>query len=50
MLEVGLHVIDLDYRGPDGRDYHHTLAVTPDEASARDVQIMVDVAVAPVRN
>ena len=53
LLEVGLHVIDvidLDYRGPDGRNYHHTLADTPDKVSARSLQTMIDVAVTLVRD
>lgn len=53
LLEAGLHVIDvidLDSRRPNGQDYHHTLADTPDKVSARRLQIMVDVAVALVRD
>ncbi len=52
LLQAGLHVIDvidLDYRGPGGQNYHHTLADTPDKVSANSLQVMVDVAMALVR-
>lgn len=52
LLDAGLRVIDvidLDYRGPEGQDYHHTLEDTADKLSARSLQVMADVAVALVR-
>lgn len=52
LLDAGLRVIDvvdLDYRGPEGQDYHHTLEDTADKVSARSLQVMADVAIGLVR-
>ena len=37
-------VIDLDFRGPTGTNYHHTIADTIDKLSASSLQVVGDVA------
>lgn len=39
-----IDVIDLDFRGPTGTNYHHTIADTIDKLSASSLQVVGDVA------
>jgi hypothetical protein len=52
LIKAGLRVIDvidLDYKGPNGVDYHHTTQDTPDKVSAKSLKAVGDVALALVQ-
>ena len=52
LIKAGLRVIDvidLDYKGPTGVDYHHTTQDTADKVSSRSLKAVGDVALALVQ-
>jgi glutaminyl-peptide cyclotransferase len=52
LIKAGLRVIDvidLDYKGPNGTDYHHTTQDTPDKVSGQSLKAVGDVALALVK-